>query len=95
MLSLLQPTTEHDDPPAQRAADLLDAMGLTTTLPTALIEDADGRAFEAAQLNVRGDLAGQFALLIRPEPLGGAEQQIHENGRRIEALACVRICAVR
>jgi hypothetical protein len=87
MLAFTKRSVEHDDLSVQRAAELLDALGMTTALPEMLTQDALGRQFEPEQINVQGDLVGQFTLLLRPDPLGGAEPQIYENGRRIEALA--------
>jgi len=86
MLSFIKPSVEHNDLSVQRAAELLDAMGMTMALPEMLTQDALGRQFEPEQMNIQGDLVGQFTLL-RIDPLGGAEPQIYENRRRIEALA--------
>ena len=87
MLSLLNRPASAAEPAIYQAGALLDAFGLTLTLPEALAQDAAGHAFEPFQLSPERDLAEQFALLIRPEPLAGAEALIAANRQRIDAQA--------
>lgn len=82
MLSLLHTNDQPPETPAYQADEQLDAFGLTHALPEALIQDASGRAFEPFQLSPERDLAEQFALLLRSEPVGGAEMLIAENQQR-------------
>lgn len=63
--------------------ELLDSMGLTPALPERLAQDADGRPFEPAQLEQTEDLMANLALLLRREPVGGAEAQLREQERRV------------
>ncbi len=67
--------------------DLLDRMGLTADLPERLCQDAQGRTFEPVQLNLGDDLVTQVSLLLRREPVGGAEPQIAENQHRLQTQA--------
>ncbi|MBK9709814.1 MAG: hypothetical protein IPO81_00545 [Kouleothrix sp.] len=85
MLTLMSPAGPARPDDVIQAEEHLNAIGITTTLAETLIQDATGRSFEPIQLSLDGDLMEQLTLLIRPEPLGGAEQQILENRQRIEA----------
>jgi hypothetical protein len=69
------------------AGEVLDAIGLTDDLPEMLGRDEVGRSFEPVQIDPRGDLMQQLALLLRREPVGGAETQIRENGCQIQQRA--------
>lgn len=91
MLSLIAPGPTSTTADARPADELLDALGLTSALPEALIQDAAGHTFEPVQLSADRELAEQFAMLIRPEPVGGAEQLIYENRQRIATLAIQRL----
>jgi hypothetical protein len=65
------------------AAELLDASGLTATLPERLIADTAGQPFEPVQLDAHAELIPQLAWLIRREPIGGAEALIRENTNQV------------
>ncbi|HWQ13970.1 MAG TPA: hypothetical protein VNL77_14315 [Roseiflexaceae bacterium] len=71
---------------APTAAEVLDGMGLTTTLPERLIQDATGRAYEPLQIDQAGDLLSQLTLLLRREPVGGGEPLLRENARQVGEL---------
>lgn len=73
------------------AREIVDGIALTDTLPEALTQDATGRRFEPVQLNPQADLLRQLALLLRRDPIGGGEQLIHENGRRLRELGLVQL----
>jgi hypothetical protein len=66
------------------ASDVLDTLGLTITLPERLRQDATRRAFEPAEISQSGDLMAHLALLLRREPMGGAEPQIRDNQRQAQ-----------
>lgn len=87
MLALLNHPAATVEAPVYQADELLDAFGLTNTLPDALLQDAAGRVFEPFQLSTEHDLAEQLALLLRSEPVGGAEMLVTENAQRLEAQA--------
>jgi hypothetical protein len=67
---------------------------LTTTLPRLLVLDPTGRPFAPATLVFSEDLRRipeQLALLMRPEPVGGAEALVRANAERIKAEALLRL----
>lgn len=68
-------------------AKVLDRMGLTPDLPRRLAQDAQERPFTPMQLTLSKDLVPQLSLLLRREPVGGAEPQIMENRTQIETAA--------
>jgi hypothetical protein len=83
MLSLVRPRDASSDVPTAHLDETLDAMGLEQQLSQRLAQDADGRPFEPAQIEQSEDLLAHLALLLRREPLGGAEAQIRDNERRV------------
>ncbi len=89
MLNLLLPRGDVSAEPTPDPLDeLLDGMGLGPGLPERLIQDLDGRPFAPAQIDQTADLVAHLALLLRREPVGGAEPQIREHEGRIrETLA--------
>jgi hypothetical protein len=70
---------------------ILDGIGLTSTLPERLARDAAGQPYEPVQIDPHKELVAQLAYLLRREPFGGAEAQIHENGRQFRERALVQI----
>ncbi|NJN66286.1 MAG: hypothetical protein HC884_06025 [Chloroflexaceae bacterium] len=80
---------------AMSVREVVQASGLTTSLPDLLVQDTTGRAFEPVQLGTDQDIERipeQFALLMRREPVGGASALIRANQQRIltQALDHVR-----
>jgi hypothetical protein len=87
---MLRAKTTHQqqtETAATPVPDLLDRMGFTADLPERLCQDAQGRTFEPVQLNLGEDLVAQVSLLLRREPVGGAEPQIAENQDRMQTQA--------
>src|SRR5262245_44457620 len=87
-MSLLVVRAERDSAPeGAPAADLLNAIGLTAQLPERLMRDATGRSFEPVQLNPNQEVLPQLTLVMRREPVAGAEVQIRENAHQVQELA--------
>lgn len=87
MPALVKHPAATAETPAYQEDELLDAFGLDAGLPEALLQDAADRVFEPFQLSTDHDLAEQLALLLRSEPLGGAEMLVAENAQRADAQA--------
>jgi hypothetical protein len=87
MLRAKTTNQQQTETAATPVPDLLDRMGFTADLPERLCQDAQGRTFEPVQLNLGEDLVTQVSLLLRREPVGGAEPQIAENQDRMQTHA--------
>lgn len=93
MLPLMTRSAPEPDRAAFQAGEVLNGLGITGALPELLLQDASGRSFEPIQLSPDHDLAEQFGLLIRAEPVGGAEQLILENRQRLAQAAELQTAA--
>ena len=94
MLPLMTRSAPEPDRAAFQAGEVLNGLGITGALPELLLQDASGRSFEPIQLSPDHDLAEQFGLLIRAEPVGGAEQLIFENRQRLAQAAELQLSRV-
>lgn len=84
----------HAPPPTPAptpAGELLDAMGLTLTLPERLLHDETGQRFEPPQLQPDRAPVQLLGFLMRREPVGGAELLIQENQRQVHAQLPVQL----
>lgn len=73
------------------AETLLDATGLTPALETWLLQEPGGRSFTPTQLDPSKAVVQQATLLLRPEPVGGAEPLLANNAHRFRAQAVEQI----
>lgn len=87
MSILISPTTRTEAQQPSPAAELMDVISFTPAITERLVLDEAGRSFEPLQLTPNKDIVQQAGLLMRHEPVGGAESQISENARQLRALA--------
>lgn len=94
MLRLVRPSTGPAPEAGPPIDELLERMGLDERLSERLAQDAEGRPFEPFQIDQSQDLMAQLAVLLRREPLGGAEQQIRDNQRQTQELLAAGLNSV-
>ena len=74
MMTSLMRAQPAAEPTVSPAREMLEALDLTPALPDLLAKDKTGRPFEPVQLVVTEDirrLPEQYAMVMRPEPVGG------------------------
>lgn len=94
MLTSLMRAQTVTEPAVSTARELLEALDLTPSLPDLLAKDKSGRPFEPVQLVATEEMRSlpeQFALLMRPEPVGGAEALVEANRARVAEAATSRL----
>ncbi|MFN8499537.1 MAG: hypothetical protein U0641_16930 [Anaerolineae bacterium] len=94
MMTSLMRAQPAAEPTVSPAREMLEALDLTPALPDLLAKDKTGRPFEPVQLVVTEDirrLPEQYAMVMRPEPVGGAEAMVQANRVRVAEAALSRL----